>query len=221
MRNKLLVILCFFFALVYVIGCTQAPQTPTATQTQTSGGANQPTQNQISPQKQTISADVQDLLDKHKSKVSNIYYKYKGPQTSDNFYDFYVKGGKIKYKPYFASKVLDRQDSFDSIFIDKAAKTAQSYCADRTCVYKGKKGDLNYDDAYISTIFDWIDVKQAAKLGEEVIDDRSTWKLQTDKGIVWVDTYYGIPLKADSSGKSYRFTQLSVNSVQDSDVTPS
>ncbi len=55
-------------------------------------------------------------------------------------------------------------------------------------------------------------------MGEEVIDDRSTWKLETNKGTLWVDAFYGIPLKVESGGKVYRFQQISVNSVQDSDV---
>lgn len=169
---------------------------------------------------QGISAEVKELIAKHESRVSNIYYKYRGPETGSNFHEFYVKGDKVKYRPYRELKSLDQPDSFDSIFIDKAAKTAQSYCTESYCAYKGKKADLKYDEAYIPTIFDWIDVNDAKKVGEEVVDDRATWKVQTDKGILWIDTFYGIPLKADAGGKIYRFEQISANSVQDSDVAP-
>lgn len=169
---------------------------------------------------QSISAEVKELIAKHESRVSNVYYKYRGPETGSNFHEFYIKGDKVKYRPYRELKSLDQPESFDSIFIDKAAKTAQSYCTEAYCAYKGKKADLNYDEAYIPTIFDWIDVNEAKKVGEEVVDDRATWKVQTDKGILWIDTFYGIPLKADASGKIYRFEQISANSVQDSDVTP-
>lgn len=171
-------------------------------------------------QKQEISAEVKELLGKSNAKVSSIYYKYRGPETGTNFHEFYVKGSKIRYKPYRELKSLDKPESYDSIFIDKAAKTAQSYCTEAYCSYKGKKADLNYDEAYIKTIFDWVDVKEAKKIGEEVIDDRSTWKLETSNGILWVDTFYGIPLKVESSGKTYKFEQISVNSVKESDVSP-
>jgi hypothetical protein len=170
--------------------------------------------------KQGISAEVKEMIVRHESRISSIYYKYRGPETGSNFHEFYIRDGKIRYKPYRELKSLDQPDSFDSIFIDKAAGTAKSYCTEPYCAYKGKKADLNYGEAYISTIFDWIDVKEGSKVGEEVIDDRSTWKVQTDRGILWIDAFYGIPLKAESSGKTYRFEQISVNSVKDSDVVP-
>jgi hypothetical protein len=170
--------------------------------------------------RQVISAEVKELIAKHESKISSIYYKYRGPETVSNFHEFYIKGDKIRYGPHRELKSLDQTGSYDSIFIDKTARTAQSYCTEAYCAYKGKKADLNYDGAYINTIFDWIDVKSANKVGEEVIDDRTTWKVQTDKGILWIDMFYGIPLKVDASGKIYKFEQISVNSVQDSDVMP-
>ncbi len=171
--------------------------------------------------KQAIPAEIKELLGKSKTRVSNVYYHYRGPETGSNFHEFYIKGSKIKIKPYLEIKTLDKPESYDTIFIDKAARTASSYCEATYCKYKGKKQDLSYGQAYITTIFDWIEVEQAAKVGEEVIDSRSTWKLDTNLGTLWVDTFYGIPLKAESNGKTYRFEQISANSVQDSDVMPS
>ena len=63
-------------------------------------------------------------------------------------------------------------------------------------------------------------MERAIKVGEEIIDSRSTWKIETNLGTIWVDNFYGIPLKAEADGKIYRFEQLAVNSVQDSDVNP-
>ena len=215
-----LLFLAFVVLSIFVISCA-AQQTPTPTTQQPADKqtTEQPVQ-QPAQQKQTISADVLELLNKHKTKVNNIKYSYKGPETGNNYHKFYVKGNNIRYEPYLAIKTLDRQDSYDTIFIDTAAKTAQSYCLAVYCKYGGLKGNLNYDDAYIDTIFDWLDVAQATKAGEEVIDSRSTWKLLTEKGIVWVDTFYGVPLKVDADGVIYKFEQLSVNSVADADVLP-
>lgn len=168
-----------------------------------------------------VTAEVKELLDKSKAKVKSAYYKYYGPETGANFYEFYLKDSKIKYNPNRELKTLDRLDSYDTIFIDKSLKTAESHCVATYCTYKGKKQDLDYDDAYIPTIIDWgSGLTYAKKIGEEVIDDRSTWKVDSSKGTLWIDIFYGIPLKVDSSGKSYRFRQISVNSVQDSDVVP-
>ena len=224
MERKYLVIF-FVVILALVISCAPVQQAaPTAPTTKTEANAkpSAATPTATSQPKQEISADVKDLLTKYKTKVNSIHYNYRGPQTGSNFFEFYVKGTKIKYLPYRETKVLDKRESYDSIFIDKTSKTAQSYCLAPYCIYKGKKENLNYADVYISTIFDWIDsITQAKKVGEEIIDDRSTWKLDTNQGILWVDTFYGIPLKIESGGKTFKFEQLAVNSVQDSDVTPS
>lgn len=217
-----------FFALVIVIMISACAKSQQVVTTKTKQEATpQPEEKKLEEPKQsiqpkqTISPEVKELFDKSKTKVKNIYYKYRGPETGNNFYDFYIKDIKIKYKPYLELKTLDKPDSYDSIFIDKTTKTAASYCEAIYCTHKGKKQDLNYNSAYISTVFDWIDVMQASKVGEEVIESRSTWKIQTEKGIIWVDTFYGVPLKAEVNGKTYRFEQIAVNGVQDSDVVPS
>ncbi|MBI2657472.1 hypothetical protein HYX08_02125 [Candidatus Woesearchaeota archaeon] len=211
MRYQILLAL----AVLLIVSCTPVQQgsgTPQPSEPAAEKSAQLPPK-QISP-------EVRELFDKS-AKIKSIYYKYRGPETGTNFHEFYIKGSKIKYNPYLEIKTLDRQDSYDSIFIDKEAKAAASYCTAAHCLYKGKKADLEYSKAYIPTVFDWADAARAEKIGEEVIDDRSTWKIDSDKGILWIDTFYGIPLKAESGGNTYRFQQISVNSVQDSDVVPS
>ena len=217
MKNRYTIFLAFLLILVYITSCAPAQQPATAAP---AASASQPAAS-IQPA-YGISPEVKDLLDKSKTRVKSISYKCNGPQTGNNFFEFYAKGSKIMYKPARELKSLDRPESYDSIFIDKTAKTAQSYCIDRTCLYKGKKGDLNYADAYISTVFDWLDsVKQAKKTGEEVIDNRNTWKIETNEETLWLDTYYGIPLRAESGGKIFKFVQIAPNIVEDADVTPS
>lgn len=217
--GKHLLIICLAF-LAVITACTSVQKEPTPV-FKPDAKTDVKTSEPAIVQKQEVSVEVKGLLDKSKARVQSIYYKYKGPETGDNFYEFYIKGDKIKYKPALEIRTLDQKDSYDSIFIDKISETAQSYCIATYCLYKGKKADLSYGDAYISTVFDWIGVTQAKKIGEEVIDDRNVWKIETNKGILWIDTFYGIPLKVESGGKIYRFQHISINSVQDSDVVPS
>ena len=221
--NRYQLILCSILALTFIVACAHVQkETTPISKPEPKVDVVQPPQEVSKEPKQQISDEVKELLDKHKLRIEGIYYKYRGPETGDNFYEFYIKGNEIKYKPALEIKSLDQKESYDSIYIDKIAKKAQSYCDAAYCLYKGKKEDLDYEDAYISTIFDWVDgTIQAKKVGEEVIDDRNTWKIKTNMGILWIDTFYGIPLKVESGGKTYRFQQISVNSVQDTDVIPS
>src|SRR3989338_1261676 len=141
--------LCIISFLVLIISCAPAQKTPkTATAPKTESSAEAKTQAITTQEKPTeIAADVKDLLSKHKTKITSVYYKYRGPETGANFHEFYVKGNKIKYNPYLELKSLDRPDSYDAIFIDKTAGTAQSYCTAAYCAYKGKKEDLSYASA--------------------------------------------------------------------------
>lgn len=185
----------------------------------------QKTPAQTTEQKQTtekkISPEVLEILNQSKIKIKSLYYKYNGPETGISFYDFYLKRDKIKYIPYRGIMALELPESYDTIFINKLDNTSQSYCEAPYCRYPGKKADLDYEKYYIQTPLDWIQVKEAKKIGEETIDSRVTWKLETENGIMWVDVYYGIPLKVESGGKIYRFQQIAVNSLNDGDVMPS
>lgn len=208
-------------AVLILAACTAAQQPAPAAEIKPAAKPDA-VQNAVVKPQDEISPDVADLLAKSKTKVKSIYYKYRGPETGSNFFEFYAKGSKIKYLPWKGLKSLDEPADFDSVFIDKSAQTAQSYCEALYCAVRGKKADLKYNDAYIYTVNDWVgSITQAKKVGEEVVDDRSTWKLDTNQGTFWIDTFYGIPLKIEAGGKTYRFEQIAVNSVQDSDVVPS
>src|SRR3989344_8475574 len=156
MNKRYLTFLLFTVALIFILSCSPIQEAPKTTITpKTESSTSTKTQAETTQSTAEISADVKELLNKHKARVSSIYYKYRGPETGSNFHEFYIKGDKIKYNPYLEIKTLDRQDSFDSIFIDKEAKAAASYCMAAHCIYKGKKADLEYSKTYIPTIFDW------------------------------------------------------------------
>ncbi len=207
----------FIFIVLILAACTPKPK-------ETPASNVVPTNEAPSTQKpsQEIHADVADMISKYKTKVQSIKYNYRGPETGNNFYESYVKGNRIKYLPARALRSLDIPDSYDTILIDKIGLTAKSYCLAAYCKYPGKKADLDFDKYYILTPLDWIsDLKKAKKVGEEIIDDRNTWKIETEKGLLWVDTFFGIPLKVESNGKTYKYEQIAANIVTDSDLVPS
>ena len=229
MDKKYFVLSALLALLLIVSACAKSPQvsqTDTIQEETNQETVPKPEEEKVEeqvpiPPQQSIPFEIKELFDKSKTRSTSVYYKYRGPETGSNFHEFYIKGNKIKYKPYLEVKTLDQPASYDSIFIDKSARTAASYCEASYCSHKGKKADLNYDQAYIPTVFDWIEVSQAEKIGEEVIESRSTWKIETNKGTIWLDTFYGIPLKAEANGNTYRYEQLAVGGVKDSDVVPS
>ncbi len=170
-----------------------------------------------------MTPEVRELLEVADTKVKSLRYSYKGPETEDFFYDFFVKGNNVKYNLDPTYKVIDvDDDAYDTVYLDKELKTAQAYCDHRSCRAKGKKADLNYDEANILTPLDWLaKVEFAEKVGEELIEGRyDTWKLSTNQGTMWIDNFYGIPLQVESDGKLYRFQQRAPNDLKDEDVVP-
>jgi len=164
---------------------------------------------------------VKELLELGKS-VKSIFYEYKGPETGNFYYEFYVKGDNIRYIPDRGISSLDEKDSYNAIYLDKSESTAMSYCEDRQCVYKGKRADLRYVDYDILTPFEWLNIiTSAEKVSEEVLGTRNTWKLKANNGITaWVDVYSGMPLQITQNNEKYEFIKMSFNSLKDSDVVP-
>jgi len=172
-------------------------------------------------EKEKVVDVVMELLAEGKS-VKSLSYQYKGPETGNFYYDFYVKGDKVRYVPDRGIKSVDGKDSYNAIYLDKSESTAEAYCDDRQCVYKGKKTDLRYVEYDILTPFDWLDkITSAEKVSEELIGSRKTWVLEANDGIkVWADTFYGAPLQIEQNGKKYEFTKMTFNDIKDDDVRP-
>jgi len=168
-----------------------------------------------------ISSEVKELLELADKKIKSLSYRYKGQETKDLFYEFMVKGNKIKYTidPTFKDLHLD-DDAYDTIYINNEFKTALAYCDGRKCRVKGKKAVLDYGENYILTPFDWLsNIEFAGKIGERSIDRRNTWKLSTNDFTIWIDTFFGVPLQVESNGNIYQFQKVSFNDVKDEDVS--
>ena len=89
-------------ALVFIVSCApaQTVQQPTTTpQPQPKEDVKQPVeQPSIIKPKQEISAEVKELLDKSKTRVKNIYYKYRGPETTKTGDNFFINQSAIHHR---------------------------------------------------------------------------------------------------------------------------
>ncbi|MBU90743.1 hypothetical protein CMO94_04325 [Candidatus Woesearchaeota archaeon] len=167
-----------------------------------------------------ISSEIKELLAIADKQVESLRYSYKGPETNNFFYDFSVKGNKIKYilsPTYFIDVEVDE---YDAIYLDKEFETALAYCDSKKCYREGKKAVLDYDESYILTALDWLnEIKNAEKLGEEVIGKKNTWKLAADGFTVWIDTYLGVPVQVEFGDNIYLFEKMTYNDVKDEEVS--
>jgi len=169
-----------------------------------------------------VSPEIVDLLNIADEKVKSLKYDYKGPETAEAFYTFYIKGNLIKYTFEPTSKFIDAyDDAYDTIYFNKDDKTAMGYCDNKKCKVKGKKADLSYDEVYILTSLDWLDeIKFAEKIGEQLIDKRNTWKLSTEEFTIWIDTFFGVPMQVESGDNIIQFKKMDFKNLKDEDVNP-
>ena len=208
MKKVFCAIMVILAILLY--SCAKPVEVPTG-----KGSDVQQHEQQVEAQKpaenKDIPADIQNLL-KNSEKIKKVQYFYTGPETGTNNWKFVVEGNRIVYEPVLETKYPYKPEHYDSIVINKEAKTAETYCLGPFCVANGKKSDLKYDANYIKTTLDWVDgITKAEKIGEEVIEQRDTWKISTNNGMLWIDTFYGVPLKVESNGKTYTFKQVKVD----------
>lgn len=168
-----------------------------------------------------IPEGIQKVLDRSKTLKSFTYIYKEVHRPLELPRTFWIKGSIVKREMPVITSIL-YNNKIDTAIFDRVKKTAMGYCeSEKYCAVRGKVGPLDYDEYYVNTPFDWIEeIRTAEKLNSERMFDRDVWKLNVNKGemTMWVETYYGVPLRVDVGGKRYEFTYPVFNSLTDSDV---
>ena len=163
---------------------------------------------------------IEELLAKSRN-VESMSYQYKRfDRPLEKPVMVWIKKLIVKQELLVQTDVLNK-NIMDAVIFDTGAKTAQAYCeSQHYCVKTGLAGEVDYDQYYVKTPLDWIDgVSAAEKISEAQIDGRKVWQLQTKEGVsLWVDTYYGVPLRVDMGEERHEFQNILFNSIEDADV---
>jgi len=163
---------------------------------------------------------VEELLTKSKN-VESMSYDYKRvDQPLERPFNVWIKKLVVKQELIVQTEILNK-NTLDVIIFDTGAKTAQAYCESKKyCVKTGDAGTVDYGQYYVKTPLDWIDgVVFAEKISEAQIGNRKVWQLRTPEGVsLWVDTYYGVPLRVDVGSERHEFQNPLFNGVQERDV---
>ncbi|MBN1792488.1 hypothetical protein JW826_02280 [Candidatus Woesearchaeota archaeon] len=172
-----------------------------------------------------VTADVAKLIAKADS-VKNVRFNYfhsDDPYTSD---EYYASREKMRIKLVNKQKYTV-DDPYDTIYIDFVKKEAIGYCESASqgvCPDRNKKYPLDYASAKIRTPFIWLDVmsKGEATGRSKQIEGRQAkevlFEANGKPGIVWMDSFFGVPLEINFEGVDYRFQNLYTNDVKDTDL---
>jgi hypothetical protein len=231
------------FALLFLLACAPAAQQPAApTAPAAQPPATAPAEAAPGPQPveakpvPAASKELQALLTRADQKLKS--YKYLELILPDKKQPdiIAVKGTKIKvslyeYDPYIPDEY------FDTIYLDTVAKTATGRCENRKrCIWargdntKRSWDNMPYDQYRRKTPYEML--KQipatATITGPEVHENRATTKVEYDEAgkhhLVWIDDTYGIPVEvqivtSDDSRITYKFNDLTFNTITEADVT--
>ena len=231
---KRILVLLTVLLLVFVAGCgdkevaapsVAAPEEPAApTEPAETAPVAEPEPEPEPAPTQQNDADVVKLLEKH-TKVKSLSYMYQDPENYPEFHEYIVKDDKIAV----IYTVLDQDNpvgKIDSIYIDLSAKKATAYCeraSYNACPDKNKEHPLTFSTYVRDTSIDWIEKVEYAEItGQEQLDNRNVKVLKTTidgkDTTMWVDDYYGTPLKIDYGGDEYRFQDTAFNAVDEMDL---
>ncbi|MBU0461131.1 MAG: hypothetical protein KJ574_00950 [Nanoarchaeota archaeon] len=239
MNIKQLFAFAAILLLLFVAGCggkTNETQVVTSQPTEPVAPAQPAVQNPaqqqtVSPPEETTeepalqnTKEMTTLLAKH-SKVKSIHYFYQDEKNYPEFHEYSVKGDKMAIK----YTVLDQDNAvgkIDTIYMDTSAKKAVAYCerASKTaCSDPNNEYPLTYSTYIRETPLDWIEkVTYAERQSQAQLDGRNAIIIKTTidgkEAEMWLDDYYGLPLQINIDGKTYRFQDLSANSVDDEDL---
>ncbi|MFH2027929.1 MAG: hypothetical protein ABIJ08_02210 [Nanoarchaeota archaeon] len=169
----------------------------------------------------TIPADIKSILDKAGSKLTSYSYNYHFPE-SDLPYKIYIKGNKIKIVLPTIATMPDKS-VYNTIYLDAEENTAEAYCVKHVACPPGstKIADLDYNQEYIQTPFDWTQkITQAEEIDERTVESRPCVVLKTNIGEVTLEKYYGFIYLIDDK-RLLQFKDASFNSVDETDVIPS
>jgi predicted small lipoprotein YifL len=150
-------------------------------------------------------------------------YKYNITDTgiSDEEYQFFVLGRFIKVRlPELRNSATG--DKYDEVFMDRVTKTAFLHCSYIYCPKPNLDKEIEkteYSDHYISDPMEYLykTVVNPEYLREEMLgnDYTKVFKItfEDDPGKIWLQEYYGYPLKIEVNQKDGKTRKINFNDM--------
>lgn len=223
--------------LVTVIGCaSEAPIPPPSTEPvaqiptpETTPFPDVTLQEKTEPV--AFPPEIQQILAKS-ANVKSYSYIYTG-RIEEPVLTVYVVGDHTKVVLPTLRQTPPKTEYFDTVFLTTSTKQVVGYCLDKDSnkCDASRRFNVKYADYSKETPLEWLhEIPPTAVLsGSEKADNRNaavvSWQEGTQKTRLWIDTYYGVPLKVEISvdgtiKEIYTFTSLIVNKYKESDVLP-
>jgi hypothetical protein len=172
-----------------------------------------------------LSEEAKALFDKT-SKVTNVRFNYfssADPYPKDKY-----TATRERMKLLLVAKVrYTAADSYDTVYLDFEKKEAVAYCEEAStgvCVDPNKKFAVSYERYKIRTPFQWLDLVESADVTgrSKQISGRQakevSFKAEGKSGIMWLDSFFGVPLEIEYDGVKIEFQNMLINDAKDSEL---
>jgi len=229
-------LLFVIFLVALLVGCAKelpsgthpervAASTPVqqvSQQTTPSLTPDQPVETDSTKQtREEMSAKSKEVLGLAANRVRSMKYDYFGPETLPASYAFWIKDDKIKIELSKGKEYRINQNYYEYVYLDKKLKKAVVVCAKDAGSCDTDPQDISYTlYGDIKTPLDYLSqITSFEIVSTENLHSREVYRAESNLGMVWIDTYNGLPLQIEKDGKTVlRAEGIVINQVTDADV---
>lgn len=230
-RSIMLGIMLSVFILM--LGCKLQPTMDTSeTGPDINPITGEPYQDIADKRGQTTNITEFNELLRRASAIESYTYKFSDSDIGDAVYGYEVLGRFVKIT-LPEPKKHKTGEIFDEIIIDRVTKTALSHCSRELCPRPNIDKELEkveYDEYYMYDIYEYLTRATFGEyLKEEIIGNQYTKvfsaKFEADEARVWLQEYYGFPLKIlvkqeDGSKRTILFEEVMVDNTRKAEIVP-
>jgi hypothetical protein len=173
------------------------------------------------PVEKEITPAAQAYLDNN-AKVTSLQYAYVETPTSLPEDLYYTSKEKMKIELKTRVQYVGKE-FYDTVYLDLVKKTATAYCEYKditVCPDRDKAFFVDYTKYFKPTPFDWLDrITKANLTGKsKLFASRNAVEIVIEidglAGSMFVDSFFGMPLKITYAGKDYEFRDIVMNEVK-------
>ena len=157
--------------------------------------------------------DIYEQMMRNSNRVESFSYNSSETGNKLLYYNRYVKA-------YLNEPRVKDGEKYDIVYMDRINKVALGRCSTELCGEKDLEFvEVEYSEFYELDPIEWTYRYTApVYVGEEMFGQHiaevfNITSLTGDEGRVWIQQYYGIPLKIEFDEKTIDFINLRINTV--------
>ena len=182
-------------------------------------------QNQMPEPEEGPANEIIMLLKKGTEYDDGLVYTYYGPEEKNQGDTYSFKGTRVRIDLFLLQTFRDLPVTV--VYFGIGDPAGEGYCEDirkGECSDPNKKVSVPAEEVFRKSPFGWAkEVVEARETGSETINNRKALIVEFTskdgtKGEMWVEAYYGIPMRVKTGTETYEYRDLSFTPVKDEEL---